>query len=193
MSHDVFISHSSMDKPTADAICAALESSKISCWIAPRDIVPGSNWGEAIIDAINGSRLMVFVFSSHSNHSSQVMREIERAVHHGLPIIPIRIEDVRPSKALEYFLSVPHWLDALTPPLQAHLSKLKPTVQSLLASPDSRGDADGRDVRPIFAGGNPSKPTHTRSSPFQEAPPDEWFYSNADGIWRRLWKFLTRE
>ena len=26
MAHDVFISHSSVDKPTADAVCAALEA-----------------------------------------------------------------------------------------------------------------------------------------------------------------------
>ena len=50
MAHDVFISYSTKDKPTADAACAALEAKGIRCWIAPRDILPGSDWGEAIID-----------------------------------------------------------------------------------------------------------------------------------------------
>ena len=40
MAHDVFISHSSKDKPIADAICANLEGTGIRCWIAPRDIAP---------------------------------------------------------------------------------------------------------------------------------------------------------
>jgi hypothetical protein len=50
MSHDVFISHSSADKRAADAACALLEARGIKCWIAPRDIRPGSDWGESIIN-----------------------------------------------------------------------------------------------------------------------------------------------
>jgi TIR domain len=56
VAHDVFISYSSRDKPTADAACAALEQRSIRFWIAPRDIVPGAEWGESIIDAISGAR-----------------------------------------------------------------------------------------------------------------------------------------
>jgi hypothetical protein len=46
MARDVFISYSSKDKPTADAVCATLEANGIHCWIAPREVVPGSDWGE---------------------------------------------------------------------------------------------------------------------------------------------------
>src|SRR5713101_8280389 len=48
MAHDVFISYSSKDKPVADAVCAGLEGRGIRCWAAPRDILPGSDWGAAI-------------------------------------------------------------------------------------------------------------------------------------------------
>jgi hypothetical protein len=188
MPHDVFVSHSSDDKPTADAICAALENARARCWIAPRDIVPGKNWSESIIDAIAECRLMVVVFSSHSNDSAQVMREVERAVHKGIPIIPFRIEDVPPSKSLEFFLSTPHWLDALTPPLQAHIDKLTGTVQSLLAENRDDQAAHIRNIRPD---------THQVPLPIQSAvsqiAPDEWFTSNTPGVWTRLWKYLTRE
>ena len=104
---DAFISYSSHDKPTADAICAVLERDKVRCWIAPRDVLPGVNYGEAIIDGINSCRLLVIVLSSASNGSPQVLREVERAVSKGIPIIPFRIEDVVPSKSMEYFLSLP--------------------------------------------------------------------------------------
>jgi hypothetical protein len=132
MAHDVFISHSNQDKAIADAVCATLERNKIRCWIAPRDVIPGVVYAEALIDALNQSKIMVLVFSSSSNKSIQVMREVERAVNKGIAIIPFRIENVVPSKAMEYFLSVPHWLDALTPPLEKHLQKLSDTVQALL-------------------------------------------------------------
>lgn len=163
MVHDVFVSYSSADKPIADALCAALERDSIRVWIAPRDILAGQIWGEAIIDAIAGSRVMVVIFSSNSNNSNQVLREVERAVSKGIAIIPFRIEDVVLSKSLEYFLSSPHWLDALTPPLEQHIQRLTEMVRLLMESqfalertPDSGNEANpdaaeitARKVRPF--------------------------------------------
>jgi hypothetical protein len=124
MNFDVFISHSSKDKIAADATCAALEAGGIRCWIAPRDVLPGIPYAEAIVDAIAACRLMVVIVSSNANASRQMHREIERAASHGVPILPMRIEEIVPSKSLEYFLGEIHWLDALTPPLAAHLERL---------------------------------------------------------------------
>jgi TPR repeat protein len=121
MAHDVFISHSARDKPSADAVCARLESRGIRCWIAPRDIRPGMTWGTAIVEAIDHARVMLLVFSSHANGSPQITREVERAVNKGLVVMPVRVEDVVPSGDLEYFLGTPHWLDAITEPFAQHL------------------------------------------------------------------------
>jgi parallel beta-helix repeat protein len=132
MAHDVFISHSSKDKPVADAVCAMLESQGIRCWVAPRDILPGMEWGAAIVEAIRGARLMVLIFSKSANDSQQITREVERAVHKGIPVIPLRIEDVSPTASLEYFISSPHWLDAFTPPLEGHLRHLVQAAQQIL-------------------------------------------------------------
>ena len=134
MTHDVFISYSNRDKAVADALCATLESRKIRCWIAPRDIIPGTDYATSLIENLSVSRFMVLVFSQESNNSNHVMREVERAVSKGIPIIPLRIENVTPTKAMEYYLSTPHWLDAITPPLERHLQRLADTVQTLLQS-----------------------------------------------------------
>jgi hypothetical protein len=104
-------------------------------------VLPGLPYGEAIVEAIESSRVMVLVFSSNSNKSPQVMREVERAVSKGIPIIPLRIEQVPPSKSLEYFISAPHWLDALTPPLEKHLQSLAQTVHLLLVRRSQRSDS----------------------------------------------------
>jgi hypothetical protein len=152
MAHDVFISYSSRDKIMADAVCAVLEAHRLRCWIAPRDIVAGTPYGEALAEAIGGSRLLVLVFSSGANDSPQVMREVERAVSRGLPILPFRIEDVAPSKAMEYFLPSIHWLDALTPPLEKHLQILADTARILLHRMDP-------------ATANPEAKTPTTSAP----------------------------
>lgn len=132
--HDVFISYSHEDKPVADGACAVLERYGVRCWIAPRDVTPGISYGESIMDAIVGARLMVLVFSENANKSPQVEREIERAVSKGKWLIPIRIEDVMPKKSFEYFISTTHWLDALTPPMEQHLEQLAEAVRDLLAS-----------------------------------------------------------
>jgi hypothetical protein len=132
MPYDAFISYSSLDKATADATCAALESSGIRCWIAPRDIVPGAEWGEAIVLAISQCRVMILIFSANANESPQIRREVERGVSRGIPIIPFRIQDISPTHSLEYFIGTVHWLDALTPPLEAHLRRLTETVKTLL-------------------------------------------------------------
>jgi hypothetical protein len=44
----------------------------------------------------------------------------------------MRIEDIPPTKSMEYFLGAIHWLDALTPPLEKHLQHLVDTVKALL-------------------------------------------------------------
>src|ERR1700735_3503772 len=135
VAHDAFISYSSHDKAVADAACALLESRGIRCWIAPRDVTPGMDWGSEIIDASNGARVMVLVYSASANESGQIRREVERGVHKGIPIVPFRIEDLPMANSLEYFTSAQHGLDALTPPLEQHLDYLARTVTLLLSRP----------------------------------------------------------
>jgi TIR domain len=67
MKRRVFISHSSQDKKIADAVCNFLEKHGVLCWIAPRDVTPGKNYGAAIIDAISECELFVLILSSLSN------------------------------------------------------------------------------------------------------------------------------
>ncbi|MBA2433751.1 MAG: toll/interleukin-1 receptor domain-containing protein [Chthoniobacterales bacterium] len=133
MPHDVFVSYSVKDKVVADAIVARLEADSIRCWVAPRDVVPGADWGESIINAIESSRIMVLVFTSSANASPQIKREVERAVDKDVYTIPIRIENIEPTKSLEYFISTSQWMDAFPPPMEAHLDFLAKTVKAILA------------------------------------------------------------
>jgi len=140
MAHEVFISYASPNKAAADAVCAGLEQRSIRCWIAPRDIVPGVPWAESIIDAIEGSRVMLLLFSEASNKSVQVQREVERAVHKDVPLVPVRIEDVMPTRTMEYFISSQHWFDAIQTPMEQHLDRMAQTVKAHLARKGTEGD-----------------------------------------------------
>jgi hypothetical protein len=132
MAHDVFLSHSHVDKVFADAICHKLEADGIRCWVAPRDIRPAEDWAESIINAMEAAKVLVLVFSSASNSSPQVRREVERAVNKGLHVLPFRIENVPLSKSLEYFISTQHWLDAIDGRLDFHLEQLRSCIVPLL-------------------------------------------------------------
>jgi hypothetical protein len=136
MAHDVFISHSTRDKPVSDAVCAALEKAGIRCWVAPRDVQPGRSFAGEITRAIQQSKAMVLIFSANSNTSWQVLREVQLAVDSQLHILQFRIEEVLLNDDLKYYLSTPHWLDAMTPPLEQHLGRLSNSIRTLLGKPD---------------------------------------------------------
>jgi hypothetical protein len=142
MARDVFISYSLPDRDCAFELVARLESQDIGCWIAPRDIAPSADWAAEIIDAISNARTMILVFSASSNESPQVRREVERAVHKQLTVLPFRIENVLPSKSLEYFLSTQHWMDAFPPPREPHYAQLAAYLKKLL-------DAKPSDAPPV--------------------------------------------
>lgn len=134
MAHEVFISYSSKNKTTADAVCHSLESAGIRCWIAPRDVTPGYDWDDEIVRGIDGSRVMVMVFSARSLQSKHVKGELHRAGENEIPIIPFRIEAVEPTGGLGLILTKVHWLDALTPPIEKHLGTLVEIVRKILGT-----------------------------------------------------------
>lgn len=134
MHSQVFISYSSSDKLVAEEICCLLEGKGIACWIAPRDITPGKNYGTEIVKAIESTHAMVVILSEYANKSTHVKNEVERAVSKGKSIFPIRIREVEPSKDLELFISTAHWVDAWIPPLKAKIGQLSEAIKELLTT-----------------------------------------------------------
>lgn len=155
MAREVFVSYSQPDYACAMELVARVEGEGIDCWIAPRDIAPSADWAAEIIDAISNARVMVLVFSASSNDSPQVRREVERAVHKNVSILPFRIEGVVPSKSLEYFLSSQHWLDAFPPPRETHYARLCAHLRHYLTKGESSRaapDIASTQPAPILAG-----------------------------------------
>ena len=141
MAQDVFISYSHMDKSIAEVVCDNLENAGIGCWIAPRDIAPGLDWPTAIISAIRLCRVMVLIFSVHSNASKDVSRELILASNNDLVIIPVRIDDTPPEPGKEYYLARTHWLNAGNPPTQQQINALVSAVKARLPDPGQAAPA----------------------------------------------------
>lgn len=171
MPQNVFISYSAKDQAVAFRTCEALESRGIKCWIAPRNIKPGKEWGEAILDAITETRVMILIFSSNANASSQVRREVERAASSNSTIIPFRIENIAPVKSLEFFLSSIHWLDAFPTPSEEHFKNLADSVSESLPQTDSDKPPEASETKegiqkPVRS---PAVRRLTQSEPFADA------------------------
>jgi hypothetical protein len=132
VAHDVFICYSDADRQTAEAACATLEADGISCWIAPRNIIAGGSWTEALMDAISGSRVMVVIWSASASSSPYVALEVKHACTQGVTVILFRVENVRPLRDLNFFLAFVQWPDAWTPPLEGHYRRLAETVKARL-------------------------------------------------------------
>ena len=147
MSKQVFISYSSADRDIARQVCDYLEQGGLTCWIAPRDVVPSAEYAEQLIGAIESARLMLLILSDKSNTSPQVVREVERAVSNGMPILPFRIEDVQLTKSMEYFISSNHWLDACEGEVQNYYPDLLQAIQTTLTGSQRRLRGNGSQPR----------------------------------------------
>src|SRR3981189_2371658 len=100
MARQVFLSYSSKDATDAQRICAALESSGISCWMAPRDVEAGTDYPAEIVDAITSSTMFLVLLTEHSVASRHVLSEVEHAFNAGKPTLPFRATPVALSKEL---------------------------------------------------------------------------------------------
>jgi hypothetical protein len=132
---DVFISHSSKDAKIAMAVCTALEASGIQCWIAPRDVPPGAEYADVIIEGINRTRFLVLIYSASANQSRQVKAEVQTAFESGRTIIPFRIEDMQPTGAMKHYISTFQWVDAFRHPIKARMKELANSIRTQMTFP----------------------------------------------------------
>lgn len=122
--YDLFISYATENRDIADYLVERIESRGYKCFIAPRNIQTGAEYAVEIIRGISNSTAVLLIFSSKSDKSHYVLREINSAVSRNRPIIPLRIEDFLPSEAMEFYLGPTHWLDAFPKVLDVHLDKV---------------------------------------------------------------------
>jgi hypothetical protein len=146
----------------AQRAVAALEAGGVGCWIAPRDIEAGENYTQAILDALDAAPAVVLVFSSATNESPHVSRELEVAVGAGRRIVPVRLEAVEPSGALRYFIGTSQWLDA-TGPSSDWSEALVPAVRRAVGQPDT-GPTALVTSEPITPAPDPPRPTWLRGA-----------------------------
>ena len=108
----VFISYASHDVAVAQKVCSALEAAGFFCWIAPRNVVPGTLYAEGIVRALDEATIVVLILSVQAVASAHVGRELERAASKRHPIIALKVDPAPLTPAIEYFLNQSQWVRA---------------------------------------------------------------------------------
>jgi hypothetical protein len=157
MSHQIYIYAAPRDKVSANAARAVLEAEGMGCWIASRDLPPGADPVETARAAIAAAQVMLLIFSAHTNEvEDQVKRELQFAAQSQTPVLPFRIEKVKPSRVLEYFLPANQFVDGFPPPLDVHLRRLTGLLKPAL---------EKYPPRPPMPGAPPAPPPETSDAP----------------------------
>lgn len=128
--HDIFISYSHQDKQVATMVLSVLERSGIKCWIDYRDALPGNSFAASIVRAIKECKYFILLLSTSSGESTHVLNEVNSAVKAGKTIVPFKIDNAEMSDGMEYYVGKTHWLEALTPPMEAHINHLADTIKN---------------------------------------------------------------
>jgi hypothetical protein len=128
MADRVFISHPEPDQSTAQAICDLLESNNVPCWIAPRDIPPGTVWRTVIYDAIHDCPLFILLHSVNTSQAQNLLNELQLASDMGKPIILFRVDNTPLSKEIQFCASRYQFFDPNTNTLE----QLIQSVQRML-------------------------------------------------------------
>ena len=120
----VFISYASHDAEAAHKVCSALEATDVLCWIAPRDVVPGTLYADGIVAAIDESRVLVLLLSKDAIASAHVGRELERAASKRHSIVAVRIDAAPLTPSFEYFLNQSQWIEVGAGGIDGEIGKL---------------------------------------------------------------------
>lgn len=140
---DVFICHRTAepDQDIADAICTRLEERGLRCWIAPRNILAGSqNYERDILKGVESCRLFLLVSGFKSIYSADCEMELKAAVLADKALYSYKIDDTPYDGAFSRALDKVQWLDASDDPY-SHLEQLVIDVKGILAR-DEREKAE---------------------------------------------------
>jgi hypothetical protein len=138
MNHDIFISYSRKDKTVVEVLCSALDEAGISYWIDRKDILPGDSFPGEIANAIEHSKLLVFVSSGLSNQSDYVAREVFYALNHKIPVIPFKLDEEPYNKSMQLMLAMYNQFQAYPPPVEVYLSEFIQNLKNILKVSDTR-------------------------------------------------------
>lgn len=100
-----FISYSTKNQASADAMRELFNKHNIDTWMAPYDIPAGSEYAEVLYDALTGCSCLVLMLTDISQNSQWVKKEVNIAITNGKTVIPVKLEDVELNSSMKLYLN----------------------------------------------------------------------------------------
>lgn len=147
-----FISYSSKNMSSANAILELFKKHNINTWMAPNDIPVGSRYAQVINKALKNCDCLVLLITSDAQNSRWVAKEVERAINYGKIIIPIKLEDIELNDEFDFYLSTDQII-AINK-IDDNTEEIKQILSSVKAHTQKHGED-----KPFTA----PQPTHTDS------------------------------
>jgi len=133
----LFISYSSRDAEVADAVTTALVAADVPCWYAPVSMESDASFAAKIMNALHDCLAVAVLVSPNSDESDHVSREITIADQLCKKILPVRIANFMPQKALCYFTRSTNFLEWHLDH-DAAVAKIAATYRDLYSRLDAR-------------------------------------------------------
>ena len=109
--YDIYICYSRKDNEVATDICHFLDQQGLSYWIDRRNIESGDDYAQSIVNAINSSRLFMFIISESSGKSKFCMNELAVALQHKKQVFPLYTDHTPFSDELSFLIGNLSWVD----------------------------------------------------------------------------------
>lgn len=124
-----FISYSTKNQSTADAMRALLKKYNMDTWMAPYDIPAGGEYAEVLYEALSGCACLILLLTDAAQSSQWVRKEVNTAITHGKMIIPVQLEEMELNSMMKFYLNdqqiVPvHSIDESNPEMQGVLKRV---------------------------------------------------------------------
>ena len=102
---EVFVSYSRSDKDRVLELAAKLRAAGVTVWVDQTGIDGATMWGEQIVNALEGAKVLLLMVTESAVHSQNVAKEVvlisERKGH----ILPVHLEPTQIPPSLKYQLA----------------------------------------------------------------------------------------
>jgi TolB-like protein/tetratricopeptide (TPR) repeat protein len=112
----IVVSYASADRERVNVIVSQLREDQYDIWIDKGGIEGASLWGEEIVEAIESAQVLLLMLSAKSVASSHVLKEVTIALEGKKHILPVYLEEVQLSRALQYPLAGVQHIDFFEDP-----------------------------------------------------------------------------
>lgn len=135
-SRSAFISHSSADAAMAQQLCELMESRGVRCWLAPRNLDPGSPYGDEIVRGVASCDSLVLLATSTAIASANVLNEVEQAHKRHKTLLTVMIGHPGVTAQLDYYISRLHWIESQNGTMNDVASRLADVLMGHRSWPD---------------------------------------------------------